>query len=64
MINDYLPSEARLIISDDVGKEMFKSKIYHGWNNINIHNLPNGIYYYNCYDKNIEIGKGKLVKMN
>ena len=64
MINDYLPSDARLIISDDVGKEMFKSKIYHGWNNINIHNLPNGIYYYNCYDKNIEIGKGKLVKMN
>ncbi len=64
IISDYLPSDARLIISDGEGKEMFRSKVYHGWNNINIQNLPNGIYYFSCYDKNIEIGKGKLVKLN
>lgn len=64
MVNDYLPRDARLIISDGVGKEIFRSKIYHGWNNINVQNLPNGIYYFSCYDKNIEIGKGKLVKLN
>jgi len=40
------------------------NQVIDGWNNINIQNLSSGIYFYSCYDKNIEIGKGKLVKLN
>lgn len=64
IINDYLPKDAYLKISDKMGKDLFKSKVYHGLNTINIESLSNGIYYYSCFDKSGEIGKGKLVKMN
>ncbi len=64
MIHEYLPNDARLILSNEIGKEILKVKIYHGWNTINIQNLPNGIYYYACFDKSVDIGKGKFLKIN
>lgn len=64
MIHDYLTVDAHFVITNQMGQEMFKSKVYHGWNSINIINLPNGVYYYSCYDKKIQLGKGKLIKIN
>ena len=64
MINDYLPKDAHLLIIDEMGKELIRTKVYYGWNSINVINLSNGIYSYSCYDKNNEIGKGKFVKLD
>ena len=64
MIHDYIPMDAHLVVTNQIGQEIFKSKIFHGWNSMNIINLPNGVYYYSCYDKKIQLGKGKLIKLN
>jgi hypothetical protein len=63
-LDDYLPQDARFIIYDEFGNELLRKNIYSGLNHINLESFGDGVYFYSVYDKEFEIGKGKVQKLN
>jgi PKD repeat protein len=62
-INDYLPIDAHLVLTDQMGNVKYTGKVYHGWNSIDISTLLNGIYYISCSDLKRDLGKCIVIKI-
>ena len=62
-LSDYIPEHGVLKVYDLLGKMVMSTRVYYGWNNIDMTMLPSGNYIYEAVDKDVRIGEGKIVKM-
>ncbi len=61
IINDYYPVKASLRLMDSNGKQVLIKQVFHGWNDIDLEDLPIGMYYYDIADEGVRIYGGKLM---
>ena len=61
IINDYYPVKASLRLMDSNGKQVLIKQVFHGWNDIDVEDLPKGMYYYDIADEGVRIYSGKLM---
>jgi len=46
---------------DSNGKQVLIKQVFHGWNDIDVEDLPKGMYYYDIADEGVRIYSGKLM---
>jgi hypothetical protein len=61
IMNDYYPQNGRLNLYDNLGRLQKSKKISQGWNDLNVQELPRGLYYYEVQDDGRQVYRGKLV---
>jgi hypothetical protein len=61
IMNDYYPQNGRLNLYDNLGRLQKSKKISQGWNELNVQELPRGLYYYEVQDDGRQVYRGKLV---
>jgi hypothetical protein len=64
VFKNYLPQDAYLTLTDNLGKLVIKSRVKIGNNIFNISHLNSGVYYFSCFDTNNKLGSGKLIKVD
>jgi PKD domain/Secretion system C-terminal sorting domain len=62
-LNDYIPEKANFILYDGLGREVIKSRVYFGWNNVDLSTLSKGTYLFKVEDLGRKISMGKVVKL-
>jgi hypothetical protein len=62
-ISEYIPEKGEVFIYDMMGREVWKQRVYYGWNNVDMSGLPSGSYIYKVMDGRHNIGEGKVVKI-
>ncbi len=62
-LSDYVPEHGEVIFYDVQGKEVMKSRVYYGWNNLDLKAFAQGTYLYIVSDKNLKLSEGKVVKI-
>ncbi len=61
-IYDYLPQKGMIQMFDARGNKVLSTRVYHGWNNVDMTRLLPGVYVYNIVDKGVVLKSGKVVK--
>jgi hypothetical protein len=62
-ISEYIPEYGVIYIYDMMGREVFSSRIFYGWNSISLNHFINGQYIYKVFDKNHKISQGSIIKI-
>jgi PKD domain/Secretion system C-terminal sorting domain len=62
-ISEYIPEHGVVEVYDAMGKEVWKQRVYYGWNNVDLTNLINGTYYYKVKDKGRQLHAGQFIKI-
>jgi hypothetical protein len=60
---DNLPVDAIVVLYDVLGALVVRQKLTYGINQLDLVNLAAGPYIYEIRDKDVSIGKGKIVKL-
>ena len=59
-LKEFLPKNASILIFDELGKRVYTSRIYGGWNNYDVSQLSSGFYFISIVD-DTPIYTGKLI---
>jgi hypothetical protein len=62
-ISEYIPEYGVIYIYDMMGREVYSSRIFYGWNSISLNHFINGQYIYKVFDKNHKISQGSIIKI-
>ncbi len=61
IMNDYYPQHGRINLYDNLGRLQKSKKMNQGWNNLEVQDLPRGVYYYEVVDDGRQLYSGKLL---
>ncbi|MEZ4957950.1 MAG: PKD domain-containing protein [Saprospiraceae bacterium] len=63
ILSDYLPRDAKVVLYDAVGQLLKTQSVQTGWNTVRLDGLPTGIYFYEIWEREVRLDRGKLMKV-
>ena len=61
-LGEYVPAHGEIVIYDISGRIVKMRRIYYGQNNVDMRQLPSGVYVWRLLDGKVAISEGKVVK--
>jgi hypothetical protein len=63
ILGEYIPQYGQIMIYDISGRPVHTQRIYYGQNNVDMTMLAKGMYVWKVMDGQVEIERGKVVKI-
>jgi hypothetical protein len=61
-LGEYIPQDGYFVVYDISGHEVARTRIYYGWNDIDLAHLSSGTYIWQMMDRGVMLKSGKMVK--